>query len=107
MLEAIDFGIIITQKRGCIIYVAKTKALISCIVTTQLTCAFLFAYANTEFLMALLYLTFTSGLGFLVHKTYRSNEAENSENYFYSSGHVALIQHEDEERSHMINCENH
>ena len=30
----------------CTIYVAKTKALISCAVTAQLICAFVFAYAK-------------------------------------------------------------
>ena len=30
-------------------YVAKTKALISCAVTTQLKCAFVFAYAKRRF----------------------------------------------------------
>ena len=35
----------------CTIYVAKTKALISCAVTTQLTCAFVFAYAKSRFLI--------------------------------------------------------
>ena len=32
-------------------YEAKTKALISCVVTVQLICAFVFAYAKTGFLM--------------------------------------------------------
>ena len=30
-------------------YVAKTKALISCAVTAQLICAFVFAYAKSRF----------------------------------------------------------
>ena len=33
----------------CTIYVAKTKALISCAVTAQLICAFGFAYAKRRF----------------------------------------------------------
>ena len=33
-------------QRDCTIYVAKTKALISCAVSTQLICAFVFAYAK-------------------------------------------------------------
>ena len=33
----------------CTIYVAKTKALISCAVTVQLICAFVFAYAKSRF----------------------------------------------------------
>ena len=34
---------------GCTIHVAKTKALISCAVTAQLNCAFVFAYAKSRF----------------------------------------------------------
>ena len=33
----------------CTVYVAKTKALISCAVTVQLICAFVFAYAESRF----------------------------------------------------------
>ena len=33
----------------CTIYVAKTKALISCTVTTQLICVFVFTYAKIRF----------------------------------------------------------
>ena len=33
----------------CIIYLAKSKALISCAVTAQLICAFVFAYAKISF----------------------------------------------------------
>ena len=33
----------------CNIHVAKTKALISCAVTTQLICVFVFAYAKSRF----------------------------------------------------------
>ena len=37
-------------RRGvCTIYVAKTKALMSCVVTAQLICAFVFAYAKNRF----------------------------------------------------------
>ena len=34
---------------ACTIYVAKTKALISCTVTAQLICAFVCAYAKSRF----------------------------------------------------------
>ena len=46
-LEAWNFGF--RKKRNCTIYVAKTKALISCMVTAQLICAFVFAYALSRF----------------------------------------------------------
>ena len=36
------------KKRDCIICVAKTKALISCAVTAQLICGFVFAYAKSR-----------------------------------------------------------
>ena len=35
-------------------YVAKTKALISCAITTQLICTFVFAYRKIGFLMTCL-----------------------------------------------------
>ena len=35
----------------CTVYVAKTKALISCAVTAQLICAFIFAYVKSGFLV--------------------------------------------------------
>ena len=37
------------EKRNCTILVAKTKALISCAVTAQLICGFVFAYADFWF----------------------------------------------------------
>ena len=37
------------KKRDCTIREAKTKELISCAVTTQLICAFVFAYADCLF----------------------------------------------------------
>ena len=37
------------KKRDCTLCVAKTKALISCAVTAQLICAFVFAYADCWF----------------------------------------------------------
>ena len=40
-LEAWNFGF--GKKRNCTIRVAKTKALISCTVTAQLICSFIFA----------------------------------------------------------------
>ena len=40
--------------RDCTIYVAKIKALSSCMVTVQLICTFVFAYAKAGFLMTLL-----------------------------------------------------
>ena len=42
-----DFGF--RKKGDCTIYVAKTKALISCAVTAQLICVFVFAYAKVRF----------------------------------------------------------
>ena len=46
-LEAGNFGF--RKKRDCSIYVAKAKALISYVVTTQLICGFVFAYAKSRF----------------------------------------------------------
>ena len=46
-LEALNFGF--TKKRDCIIFVAKTKALISFAVTAKLICVFVFAYAKSRF----------------------------------------------------------
>ena len=46
-LEAWNYGF--RKKRDCTIHVAKTKALISCAVTAQLICAFVFAYAKNRF----------------------------------------------------------
>ena len=46
-LAASNFGF--KKKRNCTILVAKTKALISCAVTAQLICAFVFAYAKIRF----------------------------------------------------------
>ena len=43
-LEVLNFGC--KKKRDCTIRIAKTKALISCAVTAQLICVFVFAYAN-------------------------------------------------------------
>ena len=37
------------MKRDCTICAAKTKALISCVVTAQLICGFVFAYAKSWF----------------------------------------------------------
>ena len=42
-----NFGL--RKKRGCTMYAAKIKALISCAVTAQLICAFVFAYAKSRF----------------------------------------------------------
>ena len=39
------------KKSNCTIREAKTKALISCAVTAQLICAFVFAYAKSVFLI--------------------------------------------------------
>ena len=36
------------KKRGCTIYETKTKGLISCAVTAQLICGFVFAYAKGQ-----------------------------------------------------------
>ena len=46
-LEARNF--VFRNKRDCIIYVAKTKALISFAVTAKLICVFVFAYAISRF----------------------------------------------------------
>ena len=46
-LEAWKFGI--RKERDCSIYVVKTKALISCAVTVQLKCVFVFAYGKSHF----------------------------------------------------------
>ena len=46
-VEAINFGF--RNNSNCTICLAKTKALISCAVTAQLICAFVFAYANCWF----------------------------------------------------------
>ena len=46
---ATEYSFGFSKKRDCTIYVAKTKALISCAVITQLVCAFVFAYANNQF----------------------------------------------------------
>ena len=46
-LEALNFGL--RKKRDFSIYVAKTKVLISCAVTAQLICIFVFAYAKIRF----------------------------------------------------------
>ena len=46
-LEAGNFGF--RKKRDCTIRVAKTKALISFVVTMKLICAFVFAYAKRRF----------------------------------------------------------
>ena len=46
-LEAWKFGF--KNERYCSFYVAKTKALISCAVTVQLICVFVFAYAKSHF----------------------------------------------------------
>ena len=40
---------IFRKQRDCTIYVAKTKALISCTVTSQLICAFVFPLAKSRF----------------------------------------------------------
>ena len=39
-------GLKFRKLRDCTIYVAKTKALISCGLTPQLNCGFVFAYTN-------------------------------------------------------------
>ena len=46
-LEAGNFGF--RKIRECTICVAKTKVLISCAVTAQQICAFVFAYAKSQF----------------------------------------------------------
>ena len=46
-LEPGNFGF--RKKGDCTIYVVKTKALISCAVTAQLICVFVFAYVKSQF----------------------------------------------------------
>ena len=46
-LRALNFGF--RKQRGCTIYVAKTKALISCTVAVQLIYAIVLAYAKSRF----------------------------------------------------------
>ena len=41
-------------------YVAKTKALVRCLVTTQLICVFIFAYAKSRFSHDEAHLSFSS-----------------------------------------------
>ena len=43
-----DKGLGFRKKRDCTIHVAKTKALISCAVTAQLICVFVFAYSKSR-----------------------------------------------------------
>ena len=47
--EALYF--VFRKKMDCTMCVTKAKTLISCAVTAQLICAFVFAYAKTDFLM--------------------------------------------------------
>ena len=47
MARGLTFGF--RKQRDCTIYVAKTKALISCVVTAQLISAFVFAFAKSQF----------------------------------------------------------
>ena len=58
-LEAQNFGFM--KKRDCTIRAAKTKGLISCAVTAQLICAFVFALAKKHFshILMLFYHTIT------------------------------------------------
>ena len=46
-LEAYNFEF--RKKKDCTIYIAKTKVLISCRITEQLICAFVFSYAKSRF----------------------------------------------------------
>ena len=54
-LKASNFGF--RKQRDCPIHVAKTKVLISCTVTAQLICVFVFAYARAGFLITRLKLS--------------------------------------------------
>ena len=57
MLEASKFGF--KEERDLTIHVKTIKVLLSCAVTTQLICTFVFAYAKTGFfLMMRLYCIF-------------------------------------------------
>ena len=46
-IEARNFGF--KKKRDCSIHVAKTKLLVSCAITAQLICTFVFAYTDCWF----------------------------------------------------------
>ena len=48
-LQKMSGGLKFRKKRDCTIYVAKSKALISCAVTSQLILVFVFAYAKSQF----------------------------------------------------------
>ena len=43
------YGFVCREKRDCIINLAKTKMQISCTVTVQLICTFVFAFVNSIF----------------------------------------------------------
>ena len=45
----VTFNFVLTKKKDCIARVAKTKALISCVVTAQLICCFVFACEKSVF----------------------------------------------------------
>ena len=47
MARGLQFGF--RKMKDCSVYVVKTKVLISCVVTKQLICAFVFAYAKIRF----------------------------------------------------------
>ena len=59
-LEARNFGF--KNKSDCFICVAKMKALMSCVVTAQLICAFVFAKAEIRFSHVGIMLSFTEEL---------------------------------------------
>ena len=54
------------RMRDCFIYVVKTKVLMSCLVTAQLICTFVFAYAKSMFSHDVAQFNHSSALPFLV-----------------------------------------
>ena len=61
---------IIRKKWDCAICAAKTKALISCAVTAQLICVFVFAYADCWFSGAVAHFKLSSDMSKNHNKTY-------------------------------------
>ena len=63
------FKIGLRKLRDCNIYVAKTKALISCAVTAQRICFFVFAYAKSRFSHNEAHMTFSQFIN-VMHGVY-------------------------------------
>ena len=67
-LEACNFGL--RTKRNCTICVAKTKALISCAVTAQLICAFVFAWVRIRYSHDATHMIWMVYMYFIFYKKY-------------------------------------